>query len=289
MSGSWYNGYNWNQRAAILRAMHRGEAGPGFLTEPNPCGLCGDPERPSNEWHSEDYSLPFSFSPPQTYPLCKTCHSRLHKRFKQPNSEWELFCRHVECGGYGGEFTKRYSLLQRRKMCAAIERGEEVSFESVRALPDRLPWWRELTLDPGSLHAAWARPRPLRPRPVAAAYRAALAEAVPSESEAEILRFHAAAPRRSVAMRQVAAAVLGSDQPSAANLAYGRLAKRIGQRLDWTPDRRADGSPFWMSVLAEGWQPTSTREARREYELVMIPTLAQIIGNEKVRDAVSEE
>lgn len=280
MTGGWYNGYSWKQRDAILRAIHRGEAGPDFLTVRQPCGLCGDPDRPLTEWHSEDYSLPYSFSPPQTYPLCKACHGRLHKRFKQPAAEWELFCRHVDAGGYGREFTKLHTLSQRRAMIAEIEAGKHVEVRPIRKVTTRRPWWRELTLDPESLQAPWARPRPLRPRPSSSAYRDAFAEVAPSETELAILRFHAGAHRRTVTMRQIANEVLGSKQPSAANLAYGRLAKRLGQALDWEPDRRADGSPFWMSVVAEGWQPPSTKAEPREYELVMAPSLAEIFAME---------
>jgi hypothetical protein len=148
VTGGWYNGYSWKQRDAILRAIHRGEAGPDFLTVRQPCGLCGDPDRPLTEWHSEDYSLPYSFSPPQTYPLCKACHGRLHKRFKQPAAEWELFCRHVDAGGYGREFTKLHTLSQRRAMIAEIEAGKHVEVKPIRKVTTRRPWWRELTLDP---------------------------------------------------------------------------------------------------------------------------------------------
>lgn len=79
-------------------------------------------------------------------------------------------------------------------------------------------------------------------------------------------------------MREIANNVLGQTGPSAANLAYGRLAKRISRYLDWEPDRREDGSYFWMSVIAEGWMPTSTKERPREFEFVMVPALLETLA-----------
>lgn len=279
MSGASYNGYSWKQRDLILKAYHRGDAGPDFTLIGKPCGLCGDPNRPPNEWHSEDYSQPFTFEPPQTYPLCKACHQRLHKRFRQPAEEWELFCRHIDAGGYGSEFVPAYSVRKRGELCAKIAAGEPVEVDPIRARPDGAKWWRELTLDPESLDAAWARPRPLRARPDERSYRSALDAAEPSEQEWAILRFHANAYRRTVTMREIAREVLGSDRPQTANLAYGRLAKRIGQALDWVPDLRPNGSPFWMSVIAEGWQPPSRNGERRDYELVMVPVLTAAVSS----------
>ena len=277
MTGAWYNGYSWKQRDAILRAVHRGEAGPDHRAA-LPCGLCGDPARPPAEWHSEDYSQPYSFVPPQSYPLCKACHGRLHKRFNRQPEEWELFCRHVDAGGYGREFAAIYPVTRREALILAIQQGDEVAPVRIRSLNGRMPWWQALTLDPESLIAAWARPRPLRARPHTRAYQAAITQARPTPREVAMLSFHARAPRRTVTMRLVATEILNSSRPSDANLAYGRLASRIGRYLDWIPDSRSDNSLFWMSVIAEGWQPPNTPKQVREYELVMIPDLVALFG-----------
>ncbi|WP_353228823.1 hypothetical protein [Novosphingobium sp.] len=271
-----YNGYDGRQRSAINKPLKAYLAALDPAAPPHPCGLCGDPDRPGNQWHSEDYSSPQTVAPPQTYPLCNACHGRIHKRFKAPVGEWELFCRHVDAGGYGREFTGLYAATTRKRMYDAVATGRPVDVQVIRQRPEGPAWWRDLTLDPESLIAAWARPRPLRPRPEPDHFRAAIEAARLSRAEAAILCFHANAPRRTVTMRAVAKAVLNSDKPTAANLAYGRLARRLCQQLRWEPDRRDDGSPIWMSMVTEGWNPPSTPQAPREYELVMVPSLAAL-------------
>jgi hypothetical protein len=234
--------------------------------------MCGDPERASGEWHSEDYSEPFSFQPPQSYPLCKPCHARLHKRFNALPGEWELFCLHLEAGGYGSEFVALRSLSERRALSHRVASGQTVEFPTIRARPSGPFWWRSLTLDPESLVAPWARPRPLRQRPEAAAYLKAFEALSVAEQELSLLRTHAAAPRRTATMRMLAKAALGADSPKTTNLLYGNLARQLTSLLEWEPDRRKDGSSVWMSLMAEGWYPPG-----REYEWTMVPSAAQAV------------
>src|SRR5579872_7425593 len=116
MTGKSYNGYDSKQRGRITNPLKRALAESPALFAGRACELCGDPDRDPNEWHSEDYSRPYSFVPPQTYALCNPCHGRLHKRFNRPIEEWELFCRHVEAGGYGREFTAIYPPRRRSEL-----------------------------------------------------------------------------------------------------------------------------------------------------------------------------
>lgn len=257
-----------------MRAYSRGKAGEGFTFAGKPCGLCGDPDRSPGEWHSEDYSQPYSFTPPASYPICASCHGRLHKRFNQPAEEWELFCRHVEAGGYGREFTKLYPTRTRAGVMAAIAAGSNPPIAQIREIAVASRWWRDLTLDPDSLHAPWARPRPLRPRPDATAFKQAAASVDLSDRERLVLRVHASEPRRSATMRLLALTVFQRDAPGEMNLFYGRLARRLCEHLGWSPDRRDDGSPIWMSVVAEGWYPPKNDSPKREHEWVMVHSLA---------------
>ena len=172
MGGTSYNGYNWRQRSKIIAAFQCATG----LREPfegAPCAMCGDPDRASGEWHSEDYSEPFSFQPPESYPVCKACHGRIHKRFNAEPGEWELFCLHLDAGGYGSEFVKRLTINQRRAYSRALASGSSVTLAEIRPRTPGARWWRSLTLDPESLESPWARPRPLRPRPGTAAFAAA--------------------------------------------------------------------------------------------------------------------
>ena len=186
-----------------------------------------------------------------------------------------LFLIHIRVGGYGVEFSKLYSASQRKVWQSELAAGKDVALHRIRErklVGD--PWWEKLTLDPESLVAAWARPRPLRPRPDLEAYRAAMAQVKPSEKELALLRCHANSPNHSANMRHLAKQALNSDNPSTANLAYGSLAHRLCSALpEWKPDTRIDGSPIWMSIVAEGWEPEG-----REFEWVLVPQLRELFG-----------
>lgn len=269
MSNAPYNGYDWQQRAKIMPAYRR-LTGRNAPFEGEPCAMCGDTDRPQGEWHSEDYSEPFSFQPPEAYPLCKPCHARLHKRFNALPGEWGLFCLHLEAGGYGSEFVQLRSLPERQALSEQIAAGHKVEQPVIRARSPGPYWWRSLTLDPESLLAPWARPRPLRPRPDAAAYMGAFDSLSVSGAQLRLLRSHATAPRPTATMRTLAKAAWGTDNPKAANLVYGNLARQLTSILHWEPDQRKDGSPVWMSLVAEGWYPPG-----REYEWTMVPSAAE--------------
>jgi len=272
-----YNGYDSRWRNRILRAYHRGEAGPDFTLVGKVCALCGDPDRKATEWHSEDYSEPFLFEPPATYPMCSSCHGRLHKRFDQPVEHWQLFRLHVLGGGYGREFTKLYSKGERDRLAAGLATGEQIALPTIRPRLSTDDWWLDLSLDPESREAAWARPRPLRPRPDTGAFSRTIGALNLADQDRRILRAHAAASRRSLGMQAIALAVLGGGTAQTANLIYGKLAKKLCQHLQWIPDRREDGSEIWMSVVAEGWQPSPIEGKRRDYEWVMVPSLAAAV------------
>lgn len=276
MADSNYNGYSWKQRERISHALKR-VFPDSRRPEGGPCDLCGNPEC-QTELHSEDYSEPYSFAPPESYWLCKSCHLRLHKRFNEPKENWGLFLIHLRTGGYASEFTTLYPVSQRRKWLSELAAGNEVTLPRLRErkLPAD-PWWEKLTLDSTSLVAAWARPRPLRPRPDISAYRKAIDEIKPSTKELTILCCHANSPKRSANMRDLAKHALNSDAPSTANLAYGSFAHRLCEALpQWKPDTRKDGTPIWMSVLAEGWEPEG-----KEFEWVLIPQLYEIFCREE--------
>lgn len=280
--GNSYNGYTWEQREEILRTLKRlGPSAPrlAYMNSKGPCEVCadpGEPDHPLTQFHSEDYSRPYIFSPPATFILCNVCHSRIHKRFPDESgrpSDWEVFQAHLRSGGYGREFTA-YPLKRRRAWQAQIEAGETVTLESEhpRELTG-LEWWQTLSLHPESLHAPWARPRPWIERPATVEYQAALNEVQPNSTELALLKAHANFPRRCATMRQLAASALSSNSPSEANLKYGKLAHRLADALgvSWVPEKRSDGSPIWMSTVAEGWQPP-----QREFEWIMVPNLANI-------------
>lgn len=270
--GAPYNGYSWEQREGILKerkSLERaGTIGPlSYLLEKGPCEVCADTVG-EIEWHSEDYSPPYSFSPPATLNICAVCHLRLHKRFNQPH-EWTVYLEHIKGGGYGREFVKLYPQRQRRFWIEQISQRLPVEVPTLRSRQlTGAEWWLRLTLDPESLVAPWARPRPWRQRPTTQEYKSALEKAALNAQELALLEFHARCTRRTATMRQLATHVLGNDRPQAANLAYGSLCQRLAELLKWSPDHRENGSSIWLSTIAEGWQPEN-----REFEWVMVPSL----------------
>lgn len=155
----YYNGYTPKERGRKLRASYR-----IFPNRTHPlygakgCQICGNPACPV-EPHTEDYSLPYLWDNPAEYAVCKTCHGRLHKRFKAP-AAWEAYKRHIKRGGYGADLKDSGLLREVRLLAQAIGRGEN---RALSVLRDYIPgdsWWDSLTMDPASLTALWARPRP---------------------------------------------------------------------------------------------------------------------------------
>lgn len=235
-----YNGYSWKQREEILHAKNRlGSSAPqlAYMYSKGPCEVCadpGEPEHPHTQRHSEDYSRPYLFSPPATFIVCNVCHSRLHKRFPDENdepSDWQVFLVHLRSGGYGREFSA-YPLKMRHAWQAKIETGESITLQSKhpRALTGH-EWWQTLSLDPESMEAPWARPRPWLERPTTEAYQAALEQVQPNSEEWALLKAHANAPRRCATMRDLSTNILTSQSPSAANSKYGKLAHRLANAL----------------------------------------------------------
>lgn len=143
-----YNGFSGRQRQASLRAMHRDLASGAAMPPQGPCQLCGDPDV-AVEYHSEDYSEPFSYTPPATYALCRHCHrSRLHKRFENPLG-WETFKAHVRRGGYARDTRLHRVKKELSRYQKALEAGERLSLERLRErAPDGDDWWEVLSTVP---------------------------------------------------------------------------------------------------------------------------------------------
>ena len=109
--------------------------------------MCGDPQ-PAKMWsHAEDYSEPYNWEAPASYPLCDPCHKRLHARFAH-NFAWKSYHAFLRRGWYGREVTSAY--LRRFAL-----RGDDYSWPIPRHEPPvrsgSEPWWWEvLDCDPDS-------------------------------------------------------------------------------------------------------------------------------------------
>lgn len=103
-------------------------------------------------------------------------------------------------------------------------------------------------------------------------YQQALVEMGLTYRQIELLVAHYRAPDRRITMSKLAKEV-GYQNHSGANLQYGKLAKKICENMDTEPDDlHKDGSPFWLSIIAEAW-----KNQAGEYEFQMWSELAEAL------------
>ncbi len=153
----YYNGYTPQERNKKLREHYKRFPNHSHPYYAGPCHMCGDPDSAVAP-HSEDYSEPFLWYQPAEYALCKTCHSRLHNRFRSPFA-WEAYKHHLRRGGYGSDLKLPSVARSVRSLARALQAGGTLSLEPLRASPPPDAWWETLTTDPASLTAVWARKR----------------------------------------------------------------------------------------------------------------------------------
>jgi hypothetical protein len=142
-----YNGYSGKERLAKFAEYKRLVNRRAIVLVP-PCQLCGDTETEITA-HSEDYSMPYRWTAPATYLLCRHCHNQIHKRFTAP-ARWVAFVGHVNSGGIGRTFSKGCSSR------ALIQGLETLATPS----KDSRAWWIQLSTNRRSLTDPLARPRP---------------------------------------------------------------------------------------------------------------------------------
>lgn len=91
-ANGWYNGFSPAQRnganAAIRAAIARRD-----LAVPEKCSVCQQVPNRSLQWHSERYDVL------DAYPICRSCHIRVHARFRHPDS-WRAFIKFLDPAGW---------------------------------------------------------------------------------------------------------------------------------------------------------------------------------------------
>jgi hypothetical protein len=152
-----YNGYSSQERDRKLRAMHKQFPNYSHPYYTGSCHMCGDPQHPVAP-HSEDYSEPYRWERPAEYALCSTCHARMHTRFKNCFA-WNAYKLHIKRGGYGADLKKPSVAREVKKLTRALEAQESIELQVLRPFVQSDLWWDQLTVDPASKTAAWARPR----------------------------------------------------------------------------------------------------------------------------------
>lgn len=163
-SAGWYNGYDWAERLEKLKVLQQRIADGDQCPATGPCDLCGDPGV-EVEYHDEDYSKPYLWSPPALLALCRHCHrSKLHTWFFNPIG-WQAHLAHVRRGGYASDLTdprKPEIKAELQRLKAALKSGTSMTLVSIRPYGAVVgeEWFAKLSTDPASLTAASSRPRP---------------------------------------------------------------------------------------------------------------------------------
>lgn len=106
--------------------------------------MCNDPRSPVVP-HSEDYSLPYRWERPWMFALCRTCHFRLHVRFRRPNG-WLAYKMHLKRGGYGFELKFPEISYEVRWAELMVSLGEVPKLQHLRRRKNTSRWWDALAL-----------------------------------------------------------------------------------------------------------------------------------------------
>lgn len=157
-----YNGYSGAERDKKYQEYKRLRDLRQSVPAVPSCQLCGnDDSKLIVEPHSEDYSLPYRWTPPYEYMVCRRCHGWIHKRFNQPDN-WDDFKSHVRRGGYAWEFTTKEVGYERKEAASARTRGIRYEWKKIQGRREvsKDSWWEKLSMSMDSLTASWARPRP---------------------------------------------------------------------------------------------------------------------------------
>ena len=146
-----YNGFSGKERAANGAALRRAIKAGAVPAPVGPCAICGDPEA-KVEYHSEDYSKPYNWSPPSAYPVCLACHrNKLHKRFANPDM-WEAFKAHVRRGGYASDLKQKTIARELEQFVSARKAGHVSQLRLLRPYPHVVgtEWWANLSTTNGA-------------------------------------------------------------------------------------------------------------------------------------------
>lgn len=182
---------------------------------------------------------------------------------------WCLWLEHLKAGGYGSEFSAKPVPTQ--QVLFEHPRPEVIRPRAITGQE----WWLHLSLDPQTLNAAWARPRPLQERPSIQRYSDAIRDIGLSLLESSLLLFHTKAGHRSIGMADLSEKAFVSFGRVSAAKVYRDLGKRLCEAMAWEPPTFRGGNPNWTSILAENWKPSSGKT-----EWYLLPEIRGVIGNE---------
>jgi hypothetical protein len=139
-----YNGFSGSERLAKLREMHRVFPDRSHPYYRGPCDMCDDPTSPVMP-HSEDYSKPYRWERPWMYAVCRTCHYRLHIRFRNSHA-WTAYKLHLGRGGHGSDLRLPAIALEISSLAAELAIHRTFDLISLRRRSTNNAWWQHLTI-----------------------------------------------------------------------------------------------------------------------------------------------
>lgn len=106
MTKGWYNGFGPKERSGTLATI-RAAIAEGSISPPSSCSVCLRSPASLLGWHSEDYRRPLD-----AFPVCKSCHIRIHARFRHPE-RWRAFISGLDPAGWFQRLTVDPASIQR--------------------------------------------------------------------------------------------------------------------------------------------------------------------------------
>jgi len=126
-----YNGYIHEERVrkwqALDLAIRMGLEQPAALAS---CAVCGAQPSPVIAYHSEDFG-----SMSGHYPVCRSCHTRIHNRFRNPE-RWNEFLATV---GVGSKWFEQLSCNDRSRETSHVEEPASARKHDHKELKMSLP------------------------------------------------------------------------------------------------------------------------------------------------------
>lgn len=134
-----YNGFSSSFRSKVAELL-RLAIKEGRIQAPTFCSICGQ-DKGSFHYHLEDYTKPFE----NLYPVCISCHMKLHLRFSYPNI-WKKHLHDIRAGKKSPPMQSVNDFFKKMKLA-----GINKDIDFVPMVENPTTWYEKLSLKPINL------------------------------------------------------------------------------------------------------------------------------------------